>query len=96
MLSPVKAQQLSGEAYAASRWAGPIAAFNLVDTAGKTWFPGDFKGRAVLLNFWASWCEPCRAEMPTLQQVADLYGPDQLLVLAILACYPFNVTGAAY
>ena len=37
------------------------------------------QGRAVLLNFQISWCEPCRAEIPTLQQVADLYRPDKLL-----------------
>ena len=66
-----------------SPWAGPLSALSLVDTTGKTWRPADLKGRAVLLNFWASWCEPCRAEMPTLAQVAELYGPDKLLVLAI-------------
>ncbi|CAM3312088.1 TlpA disulfide reductase family protein [Polaromonas hydrogenivorans] len=77
------AQGLTGPAYEVSPWPGPVAAFSLVDTSGKTWRPADFKGRAVLLNFWASWCEPCRAEMPTLQQMADLYGPEQLLVLAI-------------
>ena len=77
------AQGLTGPAYEVSPWPGPVAAFSLVDTNGKTWRPADYKGRAVLLNFWASWCEPCRAEMPTLQQMADLYGPEQLLVLAI-------------
>ena len=83
VLPPTQAQYLTGEAYEVSPWAGPLAAFTLVDTTGRTWGPNDFKGRAVLLNFWASWCEPCRAEMPTLQQAAELYGPDQLLVLAI-------------
>ena len=53
------------------------------DMAGKRWSLQALRGRAVLLNFWASWCEPCRAEMPTLQQVADFYGADKLLVLAI-------------
>lgn len=77
------AQGLTGPAYEVSAWAGPVSGFALVDTTGKTWRPADLQGRAVLLNFWASWCEPCRAEMPTLQQVADLYGPDKLLVLAI-------------
>jgi thiol-disulfide isomerase/thioredoxin len=80
---PAKAQGLSGPAYEVSKWSGPVAGFALADSTGKTWRLADLGGRAVLLNFWASWCEPCRAEMPTLQQVADLYGPDKLLVLAI-------------
>ena len=76
-------QGLTGPAYEVTQWTGPMANFSLLDTTGKTWQLADLRGRAVLLNFWASWCEPCRAEMPTLQQVADLYGPDKLLVLAI-------------
>ena len=60
-----------------------MSAFSLVDTTGKVWRAADLRGRAVLLNFWASWCEPCRAEMPTLQQIADFYGAEKLLVLAI-------------
>ena len=77
------AQGLTGPAYEVTPWSGPVSSFGLVDTTGKTWQLPDLQGRAILLNFWASWCEPCRAEMPTLQQVADLYGPDKLLVLAI-------------
>ncbi|MES2412302.1 MAG: TlpA disulfide reductase family protein [Pseudomonadota bacterium] len=70
-------------AYEASVWRGPLGSFSLVDTTGKLWTAADLAGRAVLINFWASWCEPCRAEMPTLQQLADLYGPEKLLVLAV-------------
>ena len=54
-----------------------------LDPQGKVWRLSDLRGRAVLLNFWATWCEPCRNEMPTLQQLAEIYGPEQLLVLAI-------------
>ena len=77
------AQSLTGPAYEVTRWPGPVSGLGLLDTTGKSWQIADLRGRAVLLNFWASWCEPCRAEMPTLQQAADLYGPDKLLVLAI-------------
>lgn len=61
----------------------PLAAIEATDLQGRPWRLADLRGRAVLMNFWASWCEPCRSEMPTLQMLADLYGPDQLAVVAL-------------
>jgi thiol-disulfide isomerase/thioredoxin len=78
--APATAQ---GTGYDVSPWTGPLSSLGLVDTTGKTWELADFKGRAVLINLWATWCEPCRAEMPTLERVANLYGPERLLVLAV-------------
>lgn len=68
-----------------SRWpAGePVPAFQATDLSGKTWRLADLRGRAVLLNFWASWCPPCRAEMPSLQDMAAFYGPGEIVVLTI-------------
>ena len=45
-------------------------ALELVDASGKAWRLADFKGQVVVLNFWASWCEPCRTELPQLQQLS--------------------------
>lgn len=64
----------------AGRAAPPLQA---LDMQGQTWTLERLRGRAVLLNFWATWCPPCRAEMPSLQQLAEIYGPEQLKVLAI-------------
>ncbi|MDT8991312.1 TlpA disulfide reductase family protein [Curvibacter sp. APW13] len=52
------------------------------DLAGREWTVRDLRGKVVLLNFWASWCEPCRAEMPSLQALQARYG-DKLVVLAV-------------
>lgn len=44
---------------------------------------GDFAGKKLLVNFWASWCVPCRAEMPALDALASKYNSDQFMVLPI-------------
>jgi thiol-disulfide isomerase/thioredoxin len=50
---------------------------------GGVWRLASARGRPVLLNFWASWCEPCREEMPSLERLAAQYEPQGLLVMAI-------------
>ncbi len=41
------------------------------------------RGKVVLINFWATWCPPCEAEMPAIQKVQDIYSTDEFIVLAI-------------
>ncbi len=43
----------------------------------------DFRGRVVMLNLWATWCAPCRREMPALDALEAKYGGDDFLVLAL-------------
>jgi len=63
----------------------PVAAVEFVDGAGKAHTLADFMGKVVLLNVWATWCGPCREEMPTLDRLqAQLGGSDfQVLALSI-------------
>lgn len=61
----------------------PIPALQAIDLNGQPWRLSDLRGKAVLINFWATWCEPCRAEMPSLQDLAQRHGPDSLVVLAV-------------
>lgn len=53
------------------------------DAAGTPMSIADFKGKALLVNFWASWCVPCREEMPALDALATKYNSDDFMVLPI-------------
>ena len=53
------------------------------DAGGKALTIADFKGKALLVNFWASWCVPCREEMPALDALASKYNSDRFMVLPI-------------
>lgn len=52
----------------------PMPSINLYDLDGHAVSGADLRGRPVLLNFWATWCVPCRAEMPELQYESRKFG----------------------
>ena len=61
----------------------PTPALQLPDEAGRPWRLADQRGHVVVLNFWASWCEPCRAELPSLELLAARHEAQGLKVLAV-------------
>lgn len=78
----------SGETAADEPVLMPAIDFTLTDQFGNTHTLSDYKGKTVFLNFWATWCPPCRAEMPDIQKLYDTYdteGDDALIVLGIAA-----------
>ena len=59
------------------------ANFTLDDLNGKPWTLRGFKGKVVLLNFWATWCPPCRKEMPDLESLYKRFGPQGFVILGV-------------
>ncbi|MFA6809405.1 MAG: TlpA disulfide reductase family protein [Eubacteriales bacterium] len=56
--------------------------FTLTDSNGNQVSLTDFRGKNVYINFWASWCGPCKSEMPDIQKISQEY-KDDLIVLAV-------------
>jgi peroxiredoxin len=86
MLTARSAPAPAGEADAPFK--NPLAdkqapAFTLKDTTGKNVSLADYKGKAVVLDFWATWCAPCKIEIPWLTQLHDQYASQGLVVLGI-------------
>lgn len=66
----------------------PAVDFQLQDQYGNTHTLEDYKGKTIFLNFWATWCPPCRAEMPDIQKLYESYsqeGEEALIVLGVAA-----------
>jgi len=61
----------------------PAPDFTLTDLDGNTVRPSGFRGKVVFLNFWATWCPPCRAEMPEMEEVYQAYKDKDVVIIGV-------------
>jgi len=61
----------------------PAPDFDTVDLKGDVWSLSDLKGKVVFINFWATWCPPCREEMPSMQRLYDKMPKDKFEMIAL-------------
>ena len=69
----------------------PVPDFELADVNGDIVRFSSLRGRAVVLNFWATWCPPCTAEMPLLQSIHDRERANKLIVVGVNVGEPLGV-----
>jgi cytochrome c biogenesis protein CcmG, thiol:disulfide interchange protein DsbE len=81
LLSGNSSSQASGPAQIGK----PMEDFKLTDIHGKTVHLSDFAGKAVLINAWATWCPPCKAEMPDLNAYYQTHQDEGFIILAVNA-----------
>jgi len=73
------------------RWdGGPTPALELEDLTGQVHRLADYRGKVVLVNFWATWCEPCRAEMPSIDGLRSALEGQPFQVLAVNLAEPLS------
>ena len=72
-------------------WSGgPTPALELEDMTGQVHRLADYRGKVVLVNFWATWCEPCRAEMPSIDGLRNALDGKPFQVLAVNLAEPLS------
>ena len=68
--------------------------FELETFAGDRYLLSELRGRPVLINFWTSWCPPCRSEMPAIQKVYDEFQDQGFIVLGVNSTHQDNLGDA--
>lgn len=68
------------------------ADFTLTDLHDKKWTLSQLKGKIVMVNFWATWCQPCRKEMPDLDAIYKHYKSEDLVILSLSNESPLKVS----
>jgi len=73
----------SGDAFVLHEASKPVPALSFIDAAGQEVSLGTFRGKTILLNIWATWCLPCREEMPALERLEKKLGGSDFQVVAL-------------
>ena len=83
IVSSVPAGTATGPMAPSPRAGFPAPPFTLEDLEGRPRSLTELQGKVVVINLWASWCPPCRAEMPALQNVSASYSDQDLVILGV-------------
>ena len=78
---PANSPQPIQVAVAAGEIGSHLPEFSLKDLQGREISSTDLRGKVVLVDFWATWCQPCKKEMPGYQKLLDLYGSSGFAVI---------------
>lgn len=84
----IAGRDAEGQSVNLAKIGEPIGDFELLDLEGKAVKLSDYAGKTVLINAWATWCPPCRAEMPALEAYYQQYQQSDFVVLAVNAGEP--------
>ena len=83
MLAACQQENETHAAATASITPWPAPQWELTDVNGQQVRSSDFKGKVVILDFWATWCPPCRAEIPGFIELQNKYGSEGLVVIGV-------------
>ena len=75
--------------------SAPLLALTLPDATGEQETLGQWKGKVLIVNFWATWCEPCKEEMPRFIKLQDEFGPKGLQFVGVAIDQPEKVRAFA-
>jgi cytochrome c biogenesis protein CcmG, thiol:disulfide interchange protein DsbE len=94
IFSPLPPGSTTGGKIPAPREGFLAPDFSLQNQQGETIQLSDLRGQAVLVNMWASWCGPCKAEMPAMQEVYEEYSDRGFTILAVNTTFQDDRDGA--